>query len=159
MESDNPNEVRAPGFNERQEWTDEKIEQLKRLVRSGLTYTQIGKRMGYTRNAVIGKAHRLKIFRGHAKPRIATPPKRVYKQADGKFAPKPFIPVLKGDHKYRKLHQHSETHRYIKLLDLEPDHCRFPRGEDQDVTFCGNPRVDGYSYCKDCVEIAYKRDE
>jgi GcrA cell cycle regulator len=40
-------------------WTPEKIEELTRLWSEGLSITQIGKQLGLTRNAVVGKAHRL----------------------------------------------------------------------------------------------------
>ena len=45
-------------------WTDERIEQLKTLWKQGLTASQIADEMGgVSRNAVIGKAHRLALNR------------------------------------------------------------------------------------------------
>ena len=41
-------------------WTDERVEQLKKLWSEGLSASQIAKQLGgVTRNAVIGKVHRL----------------------------------------------------------------------------------------------------
>ncbi|MGQ3071658.1 MAG: GcrA family cell cycle regulator, partial [Ferrovibrionaceae bacterium] len=40
-------------------WTAEKIEQLNKLWSEGMSITEIGKILGMTRNAVVGKAHRL----------------------------------------------------------------------------------------------------
>ena len=40
-------------------WTAERIEQLRHCVGSGLTCSQIAAEIGVTRNAVIGKIHRL----------------------------------------------------------------------------------------------------
>ena len=40
-------------------WTEEKVSKLKELWGSGLTTSQIGEQLGYSKNAVIGKAHRL----------------------------------------------------------------------------------------------------
>ena len=44
-------------------WTEEKVSELKELWGSGLTTSQIGERLGYSKNAVIGKAHRLGLAR------------------------------------------------------------------------------------------------
>lgn len=40
-------------------WTPERDEELRRLVATGLSYGLIGRTMGITKNAVIGRAHRL----------------------------------------------------------------------------------------------------
>ena len=42
-------------------WNDEKIGQLKRLWKDGLTTSEIGKKLGISKNAVVGKAHRLSL--------------------------------------------------------------------------------------------------
>ena len=42
-------------------WTDEQVEELKRLWGEGLTTGEIGKALGVSKNAVVGKAHRLAL--------------------------------------------------------------------------------------------------
>lgn len=42
-------------------WTDERIEELTRLWQAGHSASEIGKRLGVSKNAVVGKAHRLKL--------------------------------------------------------------------------------------------------
>ena len=42
-------------------WTDERLEKLRKLWDKGLSISQIGEELGVTRNAVAGKAHRLKL--------------------------------------------------------------------------------------------------
>lgn len=42
-------------------WTDERIQELTRLWQAGLSASDIGKRLGMSKNAVVGKAHRLKL--------------------------------------------------------------------------------------------------
>ena len=55
-------------------WTDERVELLKKLWMEGLSASQIAAVLGegVTRNAVIGKVHRLKLS-GRAKPASAAP--------------------------------------------------------------------------------------
>ena len=56
-------------------WTDERVETLKKLWLDGLSASQIAKQLGgVTRNAVIGKVHRLKLS-GRAKPASAAAPR------------------------------------------------------------------------------------
>jgi len=42
-------------------WTDERIDELSRLWQAGHSASDIGKRLGVSKNAVVGKAHRLKL--------------------------------------------------------------------------------------------------
>ncbi|MEO8883557.1 MAG: GcrA family cell cycle regulator [Devosia sp.] len=55
-------------------WTDERVELLKKLWMEGFSASQIAAELGdgVTRNAVIGKVHRLKLS-GRAKPASAAP--------------------------------------------------------------------------------------
>ncbi|MDB5542701.1 MAG: GcrA cell cycle regulator [Devosia sp.] len=55
-------------------WTEERVELLKKLWLEGLSASQIAGVLGegVTRNAVIGKVHRLKLS-GRAKPATSTP--------------------------------------------------------------------------------------
>jgi GcrA cell cycle regulator len=55
-------------------WNDDRVEQLGQLWRQGLSTAEIGRRLGLTKNAVVGKAHRLSLD-----PRpspLKAPPKR-----------------------------------------------------------------------------------
>ncbi|ANA12707.1 MULTISPECIES: GcrA family cell cycle regulator [Acetobacter] len=59
------------------EWTEEIIAQLKALWAEGLSTAEIGRRLSITKNAVVGKAHRLGLpprpspIRRNAKPKTA----------------------------------------------------------------------------------------
>jgi GcrA cell cycle regulator len=50
-------------------WTPERVERLTQLFEEGLPTAEIGRRLGLTKNAVIGKLHRIALS-----PRISTPP-------------------------------------------------------------------------------------
>ncbi|EPR14574.1 hypothetical protein M527_28930, partial [Sphingobium indicum IP26] len=75
-------------------WTDERIDQLKAMWERGLTASQIADELGgVSRNAVIGKAHRLGLqsrpspVKANEVPKKAAPPAR--KPAPEAEAPKP----------------------------------------------------------------------
>ena len=62
-------------------WTDERIEQLTKLWEEGVTTAEIGRRIGVTKNAVIGKVHRLGLV-----PRVVTvkpQPRRIVFEFNG----------------------------------------------------------------------------
>ncbi|MEM1382334.1 MAG: GcrA family cell cycle regulator [Pseudomonadota bacterium] len=72
-------------------WTDERVEKLKELWAEGMSASQIAKALGgVTRNAVIGKVHRLGLSnRGTGAPAGTGPAE----EADAKVQPKPTTPV------------------------------------------------------------------
>lgn len=130
-------------------WTDERVALLKQLWGEGKTAAEIAKALGegVTRNAVIGKAHRLKlssrlspIQQNTKKPAKAevSAPAPVKKQAAVKQ------PIFKG--------------KGIKLEDLEARMCRWPSGDPQeeDFSFCGCDTVAGLPYCEEHARVAYQ---
>src|SRR3954467_15102818 len=76
-------------------WTDERVELLKKLWQDGLSASQIAKQLGgVTRNAVIGKVHRLGLS-GRAAP--SNPARPAFK------APRPARPVTSAPSAPRRL--------------------------------------------------------
>jgi len=110
-------------------WTDDRIAKLKKLWAEGLTTGEIGKRLGVSKNAVVGKAHRLGL---KSRP---SPIRRPTKKA----APK------------------KEVSKVFTLADLTNQTCRWPHGDpkEDDFHFCGKPVVQGKPYCSDHCEYAY----
>lgn len=108
-------------------WTDERVEELKRLWGEGLTTGEIGKALGVSKNAVVGKAHRLGL---KGRP---SPIKRV-KQAKPKAEPK-----------------------IRSVIDLSAHTCRWPIGDPREpgFHFCGKPAIPGKPYCHEHAAIAY----
>ena len=123
-------------------WTDDRIELLRRLWDQGRSASQIADElgMGVSRNAVIGKAHRLGL-RARPSPvkpepaRPATPAPAPVKKA--KPAPKP---------------------TRVSLLDLNERICKWPIGHpgDEDFHFCGRPVNPGTPYCPEHCAQAYQ---
>lgn len=153
-------------------WTDERVTTLKKLWLDGLSASQIAKQLGgVTRNAVIGKVHRLGLS-GRAAPsqparpafkapRPARPaaqtmpsaPRRVVTQeqapapvaANPNTTP-PQLPV------YRDEQPGSAT-----VLTLGAHMCKWPIGDPSSdgFTFCGRRSSDG-PYCVEHARVAYQ---
>ncbi|HVY83712.1 MAG TPA: GcrA family cell cycle regulator [Caulobacterales bacterium] len=141
-------------------WTDERVNTLKKLWAEGLSASQIAKQLGgVTRNAVIGKVHRLGLA-GRATP--SRPAKRPVRAARprvvGPTAPRirpaatmptVVIPQLEP----MKL----EDGRTATVLSLNESMCKFPIGDpnDADFAFCGRSACGG-PYCADHARLAYQ---
>jgi GcrA cell cycle regulator len=128
-------------------WTDERVDLLRRLWGEGKTAAEIAKELGdgVTRNAVIGKAHRLKLS-SRVSP-IQQNTKKVKAEAKQQVAPRRIakkIPVFKG--------------KEINMEDLREGMCRWPNGDPQtdDFSFCGCQAVEGIPYCSTHAQIAYQ---
>lgn len=130
-------------------WTDERVMLLKKLWGEGKTAAEIAKALGgVTRNAVIGKAHRLKlsnrispIQQNERREERALEVKKAPK-VKAVIAPKPANTAFKG----------------LKLIELRERMCRWPSGDpkDEDFAFCGCQSVPGLPYCEDHAKIAYQ---
>ena len=142
-------------------WTDERVETLKKLWLDGLSASQIAKQLGgVTRNAVIGKVHRLGLS-GRAAP--SHPSRPAFK------TPRPPRPVTMAHPRPRALEPkpaHAAHPRPAPLPDLPgtatvltlgAHMCRWPIGDpsSQDFSFCGRRAVDEGPYCVDHARLAY----
>lgn len=125
-------------------WTDERVTLLKKLWGEGKTAAEIASTLGgVTRNAVIGKAHRLKLSN-----RVSP-----IQQNNKSPAPKP-VPQKKA-----VLEQTPpKTRKRLNLMDLSARMCRWPGGDprDSDFGFCGEECVPGLPYCASHAKTAYQ---
>jgi len=138
-------------------WSPENIETLKAYYDRGMSCSEIAKRMpGTTRNAIIGKVHRLDLARrGHTLNRPDPVPakraKRIAREEAKASPPKPKRnPVLVELFKREPLPLPAATDlARVSFADLEPHHCRFPVGEPKrpGFGFCGADIVPGLPYC------------
>jgi GcrA cell cycle regulator len=134
------------------EWNDIQVATLKRLWTDGLSCSQIAMRigMGCTRNAVIGKVHRLGLS-GRITP---ARPIRV-----GHIR-KPKIRILGPKIKPGKLPKElppPAPERKIPLALLSSTTCRYPLGDPKAETFgfCGCDPKEGSPYCEFHARLAY----
>jgi GcrA cell cycle regulator len=145
-------------------WNDERVEQLKKFWADGLSASQIAGRLGgVTRNAVIGKVHRLGLsgrattsrMKSH-RPRVRTANPAVKRLAKPRFA-------TVGNPAFRNLYL-TDTEPYVPpaeelvipvkerkyIQTLTETSCRWPIGDPQqaDFHFCGKHKINGLPYCE-----------
>jgi GcrA cell cycle regulator len=156
-------------------WTDERVELLKKLWNDGLSASQIaGELGGVTRNAVIGKVHRLGLS-GRAKaPSVSAP--RVRKAAPRQQTTMRTVSMSsmsRGNtalaHQSQPVVQyHVETRpmeevvvpmsRRVQIMELKEAMCKWPIGDptQQDFVYCGADCNFGTPYCTYHSAIAYQ---
>lgn len=127
-------------------WTDERVALLKRLWGEGKTAAEIASELGgVTRNAVIGKAHRLKLSN-----RVSP----IQQNKKPITAAKPAAP----EKKIRQTLEQDNNRQGIAMLDLDSRACRWPLGDprDEKFSFCGDGIAEGLPYCEAHAKVAYQ---
>jgi GcrA cell cycle regulator len=153
-------------------WTDERIALLKKMWKDGKSAAEIAKALakGVTRNAVIGKAHRMGLS-GRPSPikKPVVAPKKEAPKKEVKVPPKkPVVPVVTGVKHNPLLREVAPPRQMAKevfpedggvaLIDLTERMCKWPFGDprEDDFTFCGRPIRTGTPYCPDHAAQAYQ---
>ena len=148
-------------------WTAATTTKLKQLFEKGLSTAEIGKRLGFTKNAVVGKINRLGLNDVAKKLRPAKPaskpqtdkkkvqpkPKTALKTQPDKKKPQPRLKIearpkvkagkgTKGAAQRIRAESRQKTARTIshaaRLMGLRPDQCRWP---------IGDPDSDDFRFC------------
>lgn len=135
-------------------WTPDRVEALRRLWRDGLSAARIAALLGgVTRNAVLGKVHRLGLSGGarpaKPAPRRAPPEKRLRRPV---AAAGPLVtPRRRAD--VARLERPGEA----SILSIGPGACRWPIGDPKRPGFslCGAAAVRG-AYCEAHAALAYR---
>ena len=148
-------------------WTDERVELLKKLWSDGLSASQIAAELGgITRNAVIGKVHRLGLS-GRAKSPSSAPRPRKARPAHMMRIPRPQMrgnTALAQAFEYEVEPEPELIENIIPigqrktLLELTEDTCRWPIGDPgtAEFFFCGGPPVASGPYCGYHSRVAYQ---
>ncbi len=134
-------------------WTGERTDLLKRLWHDGFPAAAIADRLGQvTRNAVIGKVHRLGLAGRQAKPRRAKRPANRLNTAGRRPEVLSRIPRAPAKRARKpknlpKLGPPPETQ--ITVATLTPFTCRCPEGDPKhpDFHFCGRAKAPAGAYC------------
>jgi GcrA cell cycle regulator len=134
-------------------WNAERLARLRELVAEGLTSAAIGKRLGFTRNAVCGARKRHAIGLGEAapEPRRGPRPERHPAPANRSVALRREAPQLAAHRPERVREPHPVAKDGVPLLHLEYWMCRWPlpQSDASEIHFCGKPSVDGRPYCEE----------
>ena len=150
-------------------WSDERVEQLKKLWEAGLSASQIAAELGnVTRNAVIGKVHRLGLSGRAKSPSSAAPRQRKARPAQHMM--RVARPISRGN---TALAQAFEVElepdpiaydnvvpmsQRLTLLELNEATCHWPIGDpsSSDFFFCGGKALHSLPYCAHHSRVAYQ---
>lgn len=157
-------------------WTDEMIDDLRSMWKQGLTTAEIGKKLGVSKNSIVGKVHRLGLS-GRPSPIKKKEDESTTKTVDEKKvlkekapqkekAPEPKAEKLTTklktpEKKETKMDcQKSElekNQKAVSLMELDNHTCRWPLGDpkDDNFHFCGKKIRVGQTYCDEHSSIAY----
>jgi GcrA cell cycle regulator len=152
-------------------WTDERVESLKKLWGEGLSASQIAAELGgITRNAVIGKVHRLGLSGRAKSPATSAPRPRKARAHTHTHMMRVSRPAVRGNtalaHAY-DFEQEPEPElvdnviplgQRRTILELTEDTCRWPIGDpgSTEFFFCGGATGTGAPYCTFHARVAYQ---
>ena len=135
-------------------WTEEKVEKLKELWSKGYTASQIAEKLGdTTRNAVIGKSHRLNL-------EARAPSKQSSSIKQENKSPKRVSQTMSRKSKFQSilLDKNFEPEKPTSLENLNETTCKWPIGhpDEESFYFCGRSPEGDFPYCKLHVLYAFQ---
>jgi len=151
-------------------WSDDRVEQLKKLWEAGLSASQIAAELGnVTRNAVIGKVHRLGLS-GRAKSPATAAPRQRKAARPAQPMMRVTRPVARGNTALAQVFEVEAEpdpvafdnvvpmNQRRSLLELNQATCHWPVGDPSspDFFFCGGKALSGLPYCAQHSRVAYQ---
>lgn len=117
-------------------WRPETVDQLKQYWVTGTSVAEIANEMRISRNAIIGKAHRLKL---------------------GEHPYNNKNPGIRAQ-RHKGPRETFDPNELVHMIDLRTDECRWPVGDPNciDFGFCGATRTKHGAYCKQHREVAFR---
>ena len=138
-------------------WTPEKEQKLRQLWKKGHSGSEIARMLGNTtRNAVIGKAHRLKLESRTFSKRTETNINNKKKNDSSEVKTQKI--GRKARFKALLLDKNFEQEKPSKLEGLTDETCRWPIGHphEENFYFCGRKPMEKFPYCKLHVLYAFQ---
>lgn len=137
------------------DWSPEQISELTRLWGEGLTTSEIGKRLGISKNAVVGKAHRLHLA-ARPSPIKRTGPRTVFRTAI-KLPGAPRQPRVKTATAPGTGTPRAAPQPQRWTGELSNNICKWPTGHpgDPDFKFCTERALVGKPYCAEHCGVAF----
>ena len=137
-------------------WNEDKVNKLKELWGKGNTASQIAEIIGgLSRNAVIGKAHRLNLS-AKIKTRTATSNQNF----ESSIVNKDIKSKRERKNKFKSLviEKDFEPEKPKQLEELDENSCKWPKNhpDEKDFYFCGRSSLKDFSYCKLHLLYAYQ---
>tara|TARA_B100000989_G_scaffold42389_1_gene26980 strand:+ start:212 stop:700 length:489 start_codon:yes stop_codon:yes gene_type:complete len=126
-------------------WTEEKVAKLKALWGKGNTASQIAEILGgVSRNAVIGKAHRLNLSGKITTKRVSS------SNQSNKLKISNNSRTRGGKFKSFIIDKNFEPENPKQLEELDENSCKWPIGhpDEKNFYFCGRKSLKDFSYCR-----------
>ncbi len=148
------------------DWNEDRIGTLRHLWDEGYSTNEIGQRMGISKNAVVGKAHRLKLKTRPSPFRckrdraptllgqVGTPCATSAPSYPEGSPAAPASPVSVGPSSHQ---EETMSHRVSMLAPDRP--CCWPIGEPgtRSFRYCDDVAIAGRPYCDEHAKLAYQR--
>jgi GcrA cell cycle regulator len=135
-------------------WTEKMVEDLRQMWIEGLTANEIAKKLGVSKNSIVGKVHRLCLT---ARPSPIKKKEEI--ETEKEAAPvQELLPVREiKPVKSAAASVTSDATDKVRLVDLDSHTCRWPLGDprDDDFSFCGKKVRSGQTYCDEHAMMAY----
>ena len=144
-------------------WTEQMVEDLRQMWLEGLTANEIAKKLGVSKNSIVGKVHRLCLTARPSpikKKEETEEPKKTAQKQVIETINEEFLPEIEEEETLEieeiSAPKPSKVNG-VKLVNLDSHTCRWPIGDprDEDFCFCVKKVRAGQTYCDEHAAMAY----